>query len=322
MGTRLETLPFRAMGTACAVSVTARREDWLPARRAMDAGRTEVVACERALSRFDPRSDLDRLNSSSGEWIPVEERLVEALEVALRAREDTGGRFDPTILPALIAAGYDRSFEQITPRAPRIARSWHAGARIEVDAARQRARIESGAAADLGGIGKGFSATRALRAMRTAWPALPGGLVDLGGDIAVWGTSPGGGRWRLGIAEPRVPGATLGVLRIAAGGVATSGRDQRRFGLENELHHLIEPSTGAPAQGGPLAVTVVAADAAWAEAHATALAVIAPHAARAYVAERPGIGALVVPDTGDPILAGGLEFTAHRPRVRLTLPTT
>jgi len=133
-------------------------------------GRAEIVACERALSRFDPQSDLQRVNRSSGEWVPVGERLVEAFEVALRARRETDGRFDPTILPALVAAGYDRSFEQVTPRAPRIPRAWRADARIEIDEGRQRVRIESGAAADLGGIGKGFSATRALEAMRSAWP--------------------------------------------------------------------------------------------------------------------------------------------------------
>ncbi len=320
MAARLETLPFRAMGTQCAVSVTAGRDDALRARRAMDAGRAEVVACERALSRFDPDSDLMRLNGAGGGWVTVGERLLAALRAALQARTDTAGRFDPTILPALVAAGYDRSFEQLTPRAPHVARSWHAGAQIELDVGGGRARVEAGAAADLGGIGKGFSAVRALEAMRVAWPQLSGGLVDLGGDIAVWGTSPEAARWRLGVADPRVPGASLGMLRIAAGGVATSGRDRRRFGLAGELHHLIDPGTGAPARGGPLAVTVVAADAAAAEAHATALAVTPARAARAYVAERPGLGALVVPDTGAPIVAGEIEFSAPRPRVRAAFP--
>jgi thiamine biosynthesis lipoprotein len=321
MAHRLETLPFRAMGTTCAASVTASREERLPARRAMDAGRAEVVACERVLSRFDPQSDLCRLNSLNGEWVTVDHRLLEALEAALQAREATGGRFDPTILPALVASGYDRSFEQVMPHAPRTLRAWRAGAAIEIDRKRGRARIEPGAAVDLGGIGKGFSAARALEAMRAAWLGLPGGLVDLGGDIAVSGASPDGGRWRIGIADPREPGASLGVLRLAAGGVATSGRDRRRFGLRNELHHLIDPSTGAPANGGPLAVTVVAEDAAAAEANATALAVTAERAACAYIAERPGLGAVIVPNAGDPILAGELEFSAHRPPVRVTLPT-
>ncbi len=321
MAHRLETLPFRAMGTTCAVSVTASREERLPARRAIAAGRAEIVACERVLSRFSAQSDLCRLNRLSGEWVTVDVRLLDGLEEAVRAREATGGRFDPTILPALIAAGYDRSFEQVTPHAPRVARAWRAGASIEVDRTRRRARIEAGAAVDLGGIGKGFSAARALAVMRTRWPGLPGALVEMGGDIAVWGAAPDGGRWRLGVADPRVPGASLGVLRIAAGGVATSGRDLRRFGLRNELHHLIDPSTGVPNKSGPLAVTVVADDAGAAEAHATALAVTPARAARAYIAERPGLGALVVPDAGAPILAGGLEFSAYRPPVRVTLPT-
>ena len=168
MAARLETLPFRAMGTQCAVSVTAGRDDALRARRAMDAGRAEVVACERALSRFDPDSDLMRLNGAGGGWVTVGERLLAALRAALQARTDTAGRFDPTILPALVAAGYDRSFEQPTPRAPHVARSWHAGAQIELDVGGGRARVEAGAAADLGGIGKGFSAVRALEAMRVA----------------------------------------------------------------------------------------------------------------------------------------------------------
>ena len=123
MAARLETLPFRAMGTTCAVSVTASRDEWLPARRAMDAGRAEVVACEHALSRFDPQSDLHRLNSLNGEWVPVSERLVEALEAALQAREATGGRFDPTILPALAAAGYDRPLSRSIPARPRARRA-------------------------------------------------------------------------------------------------------------------------------------------------------------------------------------------------------
>jgi FAD:protein FMN transferase len=322
MAPRLETLPFRAMGTACAVSVTATRDDGLRARRATEAGRAEVVACERVLSRFDPRSDLRRMNSRSGEWAYVDERLVEALEAALAAREATAGRFDPSILPALAAAGYDRSFEHITRRAARSAPSWHEGASIDVDRDRRRVRLEAGAEADLGGIGKGFSAVRAIQAMRAAWPGLPGGLVDLGGDIALWGAPPDGGSWRIGVADPREPGSSLGILRVVAGGVATSGRDRRRFGPRNELHHLIDPSTGVPARSGPLAVTVVAGDAVSAEAHATALAVTTVRAARAYIAERPGLGAVVVPDDGPPILAGELEFAAHRPPVRVTLPTT
>ena len=175
-------------------------------------------------------------------------------------------------------------------------------------AGESRARIERGAAVDLGGIGKGFSATRTLRAMREAWPGLPGGIVDLGGDIAVWGLPPDRGPWRIAIADPRRPGTTFGVLRLEEGGVATSGRDARRFGPARTLHHLIDPATGAPAVAGPLAVTVVAADAAEAEGHATALAISSLPEARAHLAAHADLAALYVPHEGAPTVIGPLPL--------------
>ena len=299
---------FRAMGTACTLSVTARTVDARRARRALVAGRAEVEACERVLSRFDSASDLSRLNENAGEWLEVDSRLVEALRIALRGRAATGGRFDPTILPALVAAGYDRTFERLGERPPRTAPGWRAAAEIEVEQDLGRARVEQGAAIDLGGIGKGYAATRALLAMRHAWESLPGALVDLGGDVAVLGSPPDRGPWRIAVADPRVPGARLGVIQIEEGGVATSGRNARRFGPNRALHHLIDPATGMPAVAGPLAVTVVASDPAWAEIHATALAISSLEDARAYVATQDHLAALFVPSDGAPVAIGQLSF--------------
>lgn len=310
IGARLVRDRFRAMGTECELGVTATREHEAGARRALRAGRREVESCERVLSRFDERSDLSRLNRACGAWVTVDDRLIEALRVALRAREETDGRFDPTILPALAAAGYDRSFEQLDERAPAYATDWRPGAAIEIDSLGRRARIEAGAAVDLGGIGKGFAAERALWAMREAWLDLPGGLVDLGGDIAVWGATPEGGPWRVAVADPRAPGSSIGTIEIDDGAVATSGRDRRRFGPGLQLHHLIDPATGAPADDGPLAVTVVGPDAAETEAYATALAVTPPGEASSYLRGRPQLAALLVPGEGEPFVVGDLPLVA------------
>jgi thiamine biosynthesis lipoprotein len=304
---------FRAMGTACTLSVTATDADRRHARRALDAGRAEVEACESALSRFDPSSDLSRLNSAAGDWVDVGPRLAGALRLALRGREETDGRFDPTILPALVAAGYDRSFEELDERQALAAPGWRAAAEIEVAADDDRARLERGAAVDLGGIGKGFSAARVLGAMRDAWDMIPGALVDLGGDVAVSGLPPDRGPWRIAVADPCRPEARLGVLRLDDGAVATSGRHARRFGPGRALHHLIDPATGAPATSGPLAVTVVALDAGWAEIHATALAISTPAQARAHVAAQPEISALYVPSEGEPEQLGALPLDAAAP---------
>lgn len=301
---------WRAMGTGCSAALTAGSHD-SDLQAALAAAQEEVAACERELSRFDPASDLSRLNAAGGRWTPVGRRLLEALGLALSAREDTGGRFDPTVLPALRAAGYDRSFELLEERPAAASGGWRACAVIELDERHGRARLEPGAAVDLGGIGKGYAAGRALDAM-VASSGFAGGLVDLGGDIALAGKSPDGGPWIVAVADPGRSGETLAVLALDGGGVATSGRDARRFGPARSLHHLIDPETGEPALAGPLAVTVVAPDAVTAEVNATTLAIGSRAEAEAHMAKRPVISALYVPHTGPAVPLGRLPLVTQR----------
>ena len=312
----LHRTEWRAVGTSCAAAVTARSQDEREVSWALAAARDEVAACERELSRFDPASDLSRLNAAGGRWIPVGRRLLESLGLALRAREDTAGRFDPTVLPALAAAGYDRSFELLEEREARPADDWRAGTAIELDTRNGRARLEPGSSVDLGGIGKGYAAGRALDSMLAASPALAGGLVDLGGDIVVSGDSPEGGPWLVAIADPRRQGETLAILALESGGVATSGRDARRFGPARSLHHLIDPETGEAALAGPLTVTVVAPDPVAAEVHATTLAIAGPAEAERHVTARPGLSALYVPQLGPALPLGRLPLVTERIVVR------
>ena len=309
------------MGTSCTVAVTAEPRGAPDARRALAAARVEVAACERALSRFDASSDLSRLNRAAGSWVDVDARLIEALEAAVRGRIDTWGLFDPSILPVLEAAGYDRSFEQLVERDARSVEGWRADARIDVDPEAGRARIARRAAVDLGGLGKGFAATRAVRAMRAESPALVGALVDLGGDIAVCGVPPEDGPWRIDVDDPRSPGSVLGVLELTDGGVATSGRNTRRFGPGRKLHHLIDPTSGMPAAAGPLAVTVAAASATEAEIYATSLAIAEVGRARELLASRPDVSALLVPTVGAPVVVGRLPIARSRPAARLVVNT-
>jgi len=316
MTPRLARTEWRAVGTMCAAAATASPGDGRRAERALTAARVEVEACEAELSRFRAGSDLSHLNASAGEWVAVGPRLLEALRLALRAREETGGAFDPTVLPALVAAGYDRSFEQLAERPAVRAEGWRPGAAIELDEAAGRARLEAGTAVDLGGIGKGYAATRALDAMRDAWPGLPGALVDLGGDLAVRGETPERGPWRIAVADPRRPGTTLGTLLLHGGGVATSGRDVRRFGPGGSLHHLIDPATGEPARPGPLAVTVVAPTVVEAEVHATALAISGAAEAVAHVAAHPRISGLYLPAAGGALPLGEPPLARTRVLVR------
>ena len=146
--------------------------------------------------------------------------------------------------------------------------------------------------------------------MRDAWPSTRGAGVDLGGDLALWGVPEPATPWRIRVDDPR--GGSAGTIVVHGGGVATSGRDVRRFGPGRSLHHLIDPATGAPAEPGPLAVTVVAARAVEAEAHSTALAMSTLAAARDQVAATPGIAALWIPEHGVPVPLGPFPLAGSR----------
>ncbi len=226
---------FRAMGTEIELLVDAG-----DALRELDAAEAEFHRLEAILSRFREDSELSRLNREG--TLRAGPDLLRVVELALDGRARTGGRFDPTVHDALVAAGYDRTFEEIAGGDPLPARP--AGGEVHVDGA--RISLAPGVRLDFGGIGKGYAAERAAELLALAGPC----LVNAGGDIAVRG-----GAWPVGVEDV--------TLELSSGGMATSGRDRRRWGRGQ--HHLIDPRTGAPAKTDLLRVTVVAADAVEAE---------------------------------------------------------
>ncbi|MFP5452492.1 MAG: FAD:protein FMN transferase [Thermoleophilia bacterium] len=292
------SLGFRAMGCDCRVAVAVPERLSAPAVAALSTGRGEVAACEAVLSRFRPGSDLSRVNSAPGRWVTVDERLAGVVAAALRARALTRGRFDPAVLAPIQAAGYDGDYDTLERRPARCAPGWRPGGAVQVDIARSRVRVARDVGLDLGGIAKGWSAERAAERILRALPGAEGVLVDLGGDLALRGTAPGGADWRIDVVDPRRHSATVTTLTAGRAGIATSGRDRRVLGPEGEGHHLIDPVTGRAAERGPLAVTVIAADAVTAESHATLLAMAGPLEARAHLRRHPEIGAVIVPADG------------------------
>ena len=247
---------FPAMGTEIELLLDA-----LPSATAMDGlarAEREFARLERLLSRFDPGSELSLLNERG--TMTVGPELLEVTALAVAARERTRGRFDPTVHDALVAAGYDRSFEHLPSDAGRpAALAGPCGGGVRVDGAMSTIELDPGIHLDLGGIGKGYAADRAAALLAVAGPA----LVDAGGDMALHGRP-----WQVGVETP--DGALT--LELGSGGLATSGRDRRRWAQAGrEQHHLIDPVTGRPAESDILRVTVAAASAVDAEVHAKAL---------------------------------------------------
>ena len=279
---------FRAMGTEIEVLLDADSDAPLA------EAEQELRRLESLLSRFLPESELSRLNAAGS--LDVGPELLELAELALAARERTGGRFDPTVHDALVAAGYDRSFDLLDPASrPVDAEGARCGGAVDVDRGAGRIALEPGYRIDLGGIAKGWAADRVVAFLSGAGPA----LVNAGGDV-----SAAGAAWPVGVETP----AGALTLELRQGGLATSGTDRRRWiQAGRERHHLIDPGTGEPAAGDLLTVTVAADSAAEAEVLATSLFLAGSVERAAAEADTDAIPAVLVGADGEMRLAGGLS---------------
>jgi len=257
---------------------------------------------ESSLSRFRADSELMKLNAVHGTTVAVSEVLRDVLQTALSAERESDGLVTPLVLDALESAGYTLSFEGLRELGGAGATVVNAqpvrltlSEAVHFDPERQTVMLEPGVRLDFGGVAKGWAAEEAVRRLSAVGPA----LVDAGGDIAVSGPRADGAAWTVAIADPQLQGADLGQLGLAAGGVATSGRDYRRWLVDGQWrHHLIDPRTGAPATTDVLSATVIAPTLRQAETAAKTLFLLGSEGAADWLAGRPEYKALLVIEDG------------------------
>ncbi|RKQ93118.1 thiamine biosynthesis lipoprotein [Solirubrobacter pauli] len=232
--------------------------------------RRRLEAWHRRFSRFEPGSELSRLNRDPRELVPISAdmaRLLTAIHVAATA---TGGLVDGTLLHAIEAAGYRTDLGAPVPldvalalaplRAParpRPERTAFAVLRAE-NACFVRRPPEL--AFDSGGLAKGLFAD--LLAEEADGPF----AVDCGGDLRFRGR-----RRTLEVTDP-FGGPGLHVFEVHDGAVATSGIGKRSWldAAGRPAHHLLDPATGRPAFTGVVQATALAPTAVEAEWRAKA----------------------------------------------------
>lgn len=291
-----------AMGTL--LHASARAPEDAAAEGAVRAARTRVLAVDSLMSTYRPDSDLSRVNRAAGREGPVSvsAETARVLEEALRWARLTGGAFDPTAGPLGRAWGFHEGEPRVPPPAARDSAARLVGwERVEQRETEPAVRLpEEGMRLDLGAVAKGHALDAAVGAMRAR--GAEAGMVDLGGNLRVFGPPPGDaagsrdpevpdreagsdrdagtdrstGGWRLGIRHPRGGGTLLGTLSLDSGAVATSGDAEQFFERGGVRYsHIMDPRSGRPARG-VAQVTVVAREASTADALATALFVLGP----------------------------------------------
>ncbi len=285
---------FHSMGTSMELLLDAPESP--SARAALAAARGEIDRLEALLSRFRPDSELSRLNHERR--MRVGPDLGRVLAAGLRLRRRTGGRFDPTVGRAVVAAGYDRSFALIEGDPGPAQAPVPSGGVVVLDEAWGWAALGPGVNLDLGAIAKGDAADRACAVLSEAGPC----LVNAGGDLVVSGPRAEGA-WSVGLDAA---GGDV-VLNLESGAMATSGTDRRRWTRGGrDMHHAIEPRRGACATTDLVRATAIATTGAEADALATALLVAGAREAR-HLAEVWHVPAALVDESGEMTLVGGLR---------------
>ena len=294
-------IELRAMGTTVAVHAPTLTVEGEAAAAAEVAA--QFAAAEARFSRFRPDSELAQLNRATTAFA-ASPAMMAALARARAYVELTGGRFDPAVGGAVIAAGYDRGFapgaldRAAVAAAPSPARF----AEVTLDLERGEVARPAHVQLDLGGMIKGATADLAARHLP------PIAALDAGGDAVLRGAGPDGDGWYVDVEDPADPTRTVITLRIRDRAVATSAANRRRWRRGDAwAHHLIDPATGAPAATDLAQVTIVAASAERAEILAKAVFIAGARAGRALLATLPTIGAVLVDHRGHVELIGPLE---------------
>lgn len=270
---------FDVMGTSAELQLVAPLEQAAPL---LLAAEQELHRIQAMMTRFDPESPIEQLNDA-GSGRPADPELAAVLARSLAAWRETDGRVDVGVGREIVAAGYDRDFDELklddddltvqarSVSAIKARQSQGAVAErrelrqpLAIDPLDGTVEIPDGVRIDLGGIAKGWASDHACRMLAEHGSC----LVNLGGDMAVH-VAEGADPWPIGVQL----GGDTSTFDISWGGIATSGVDRRVWRTDGDelQHHLIDPTTGRPAVSDVLRVTVFAEACVDAEVWAKAL---------------------------------------------------
>ena len=303
------------MGTMFVATAWARIADTAAVLDALRAARDSVRLVDSLMSVFRPASELSRVNAAAGG--PAVAVSAQTMRVLLLAREYwrlSGGAFDPTVGPLVAAWGFHGEQGRVPPAAEVDSLRGLVGyGAVELDSIRHTVRLpRPGMQLDLGGIAKGYALDLARAALRGA--PVRGGMLDLGGNVLVFGQPPAseGQRWRIGVAHPRRDGRLLGVVELDSGAVATSGDYEHFYVIGGVRYaHLIDPRSGRPARG-VMSATVVGPRGERSDGLSAALYLAGLARGLALADSLPGVAAIYVVDCGgDDVRRGDVVLSAR-----------
>lgn len=295
----MEQIEFKAMGCTMLAALDSLSTK---TRQRLERVPEWFEEWEQCLSRFRENSELSNLNRNTSAPRRLSKTLWDVFQAARIAERTSDGLVTPAILDALVIAGYDRSFDTLeiglTSARVGTVKPVPLLTLVEEDDVNRSIQLPEGLHLDFGGIAKGWAADQAARRLQVYGPA----LVDAGGDIAVSGPMADDQAWPIGLQNPLDPAQDLCLLGLKRGGIATSGRDFRRWERDGaSKHHIIDPRTGLPADTDVLTATVIAPTVLEAETAAKVALISGSMAGLEWIDGHSGMAGMLVLENGQVI---------------------
>lgn len=270
----------------------------------IDQSESLIVSLESLVSVTDANSELYAINQTgSGTLTGKASSLMEqALEICRR----TDGALDLSIYPIVRAWGFTTGSYQVPDEAEIQALLPLVDYRkIQYDAADGDVTLPEGMEIDLGSVAKGYAGQLVAQMLREH--GVQSALLNLGGNVQTVGAKPDGSPWQIGIRDPQGEDAMM-VLSVEDQAVVTSGGYERYFEQDGQTYwHIMDPSTGHPADSGLISVTIVGDEGVVCDGLSTALFVMGLEKAADLWAQSGDFEAVFVTASGEVYITEGLR---------------
>lgn len=257
------------------MTVTAYGSD---ADAAVEEAVTEIERLDALLSTGDENSEIAQLNANKSATLSEDGGYL--VEKAIELYSLTDGAFDIAIYPIMQEWGFPtKDFKVPDDAALKELIALADVSDINYDnTTREISFAKEGMEIDLGGIAKGYTSSRIMQIFENH--DIDSGLVNLGGNVQTYHTKTDGSKWRVAVQSPEDDSEYIGVINVSDKAVITSGGYERYFEQDGKIyHHIIDPSTGYPAESGLKSVTIVSSDGTLADGLSTSLFVMGKYKA-------------------------------------------
>lgn len=270
----------------------------------IDQSESLITSLESLVSVTDADSELYAINQTGSGMLTEEASslMKQALEICRR----TDGALDLSIYPIVRAWGFTTGSYQVPDEAEIQALLPLVDYRkIQYDAATGTVTLPEGMEIDLGSVAKGYAGQLAAQMLREH--GVQSALLNLGGNVQTVGTKPDGSPWQIGIKDPQGEDAMM-VLSVEDQAVVTSGGYERYFEQDGQTYwHIMDPSTGHPADSGLISVTIVGDEGVVCDGLSTALFVMGLEKAADLWAQSGDFEAVFVTASGEVYITEGLR---------------